>query len=100
MTPDSEKKPEQNDDTSDLSETEIADNNASAEQDATQQIIPQALSDEERQAQEAMQQWLRQVPEDQSRFLKEKYNHQHRQRRLEYQQGEWQPPENGAMERW
>ncbi len=55
------------------------------------------LSDEE---QQAMEQWLRKIPDDPSGLMRKKFEHQYRQRRLEYQQGTWQPPENEANKRW
>ncbi|NIB44566.1 VWA domain-containing protein [Pseudomaricurvus alkylphenolicus] len=57
----------------------------------------QELSDEEKQA---MEQWLRKIPDDPSGLMREKFKHQYRQRRKEYQQGTWQPPENEANKRW
>lgn len=55
------------------------------------------LSDEE---QQAMEQWLRKIPDDPSGLMRKKFEHQYRQRRMEYQQGTWQPPENEANKRW
>lgn len=55
------------------------------------------LSEEE---QQAMEQWLRQVPDDPSGLLRNKFEYQHRQLRRQYQTGEWSPPSNGANQRW
>jgi len=55
------------------------------------------LSDEE---QQAMEQWLRKIPDDPSGLMRKKFEHQYRQRRKEYQQGTWQPPANEANKRW
>lgn len=55
------------------------------------------LSDEE---QQAMEQWLRKIPDDPSGLMRKKFEHQYRQRRLEYKQGTWQPPANEANKRW
>ncbi len=68
-------------------------------QDA-QQAEPQAMTAEEREQQQALEQWLRQVPDDPGGLLRNKFKHQYRQRRLEYQNGNWQPPENDAHKRW
>lgn len=50
--------------------------------------------------QQALEQWLRQVPDDPSGLIRNKFDFQHRQRRQEYRAGQWEPPENGAYERW
>ncbi len=50
--------------------------------------------------QQALEQWLRQVPDDPSGLLRRKFEYQHRQLRQQYQRGEWTPPENDAAERW
>ncbi|GAB3091600.1 VWA domain-containing protein [Aestuariicella hydrocarbonica] len=55
------------------------------------------LSDEEKQA---MEQWLRKIPDDPSGLMRKKFEYQYRQRRLEYQQGSWLPPDNQANKRW
>lgn len=55
------------------------------------------LSDEE---QQAMEQWLRQIPDDPSGLMRKKFEYQYRQRLLESQRGYWQPPDNQASERW
>ncbi len=68
-------------------------------QDA-QQAETQAMTAEEREQQQALEQWLRQVPDDPGGLLRNKFKHQYRQRRLEYQNGSWQPPENDAHKRW
>ncbi len=55
------------------------------------------LSEEE---QQAMEQWLRKINDDPSGLMRKKFEHQYRQRVKQYQQGSWQPPENGANGRW
>lgn len=50
--------------------------------------------------QQAMEQWLRQIPDDPSGLLRNKFKHQHQMLRRRYQNGEWAPPENGANLRW
>ncbi|MFT6386790.1 MAG: Ca-activated chloride channel family protein [Cellvibrionaceae bacterium] len=55
------------------------------------------LSDEERQA---LEQWLRKVPDDPSGLLKRKFEYEHQKRRQLYQKGEWQLPKNNAHQRY
>ncbi|WP_346839871.1 VWA domain-containing protein [Microbulbifer sp. SAOS-129_SWC] len=50
--------------------------------------------------QQALDQWLRQVPDDPAGLMREKFKYQSLQRRRAYRAGEWQPPENGATQRW
>lgn len=55
------------------------------------------LTDEERQA---MEQWLRRVPDDPGGLLRNKFNYEHYKRNQEIMNGDWKAPENGAEERW
>ena len=55
------------------------------------------LTDEERQA---MEQWLRRVPDDPGGLLRNKFNYEHYKRNQEILNGEWSAPENGAEDRW
>lgn len=77
------------------------DNSEDAQQSGAEQSAqaPQEseLSEEE---QQAMEQWLRKIPDDPSGLMRKKFEHQYRQRRQEYQQGTWQPPANEANNRW
>ena len=57
----------------------------------------QALSEEQ---QQAMEQWLRQVPDDPSGLIRRKFEHQYHQRKEQYRAGTWKPPENQANQRW
>lgn len=50
--------------------------------------------------QQALDQWLRQVPDDPAGLMREKFKYESLQRRRAYRSGEWQPPENGATQRW
>jgi len=50
--------------------------------------------------QQALEQWLRQVPDDPGGLLRRKFQYQHRQLRKDYQRGDWLPPDNDANERW
>ena len=55
------------------------------------------LSDEERQA---MEQWLRRIPDDPGGLLRNKFNYEHYKLRQEKINGDWEPAENGAESRW
>jgi Ca-activated chloride channel family protein len=50
--------------------------------------------------QQAMEQWLRKIPDDPSGLMRKKFEHQYYQRRKQYQDGTWQPPQNDAINRW
>ncbi len=70
-----------------------------AEQQDAQAATPadDGLTDEERQA---MEQWLRRVPDDPGGLLRNKFNYEHYKRNQEMLNGEWSAPENGAEGRW
>lgn len=55
------------------------------------------LTDEERQA---MEQWLRRVPDDPGGLLRNKFNYEHYKRNQDIMNGDWEPPKNGAENRW
>lgn len=55
------------------------------------------LTDEERQA---MEQWLRRVPDDPGGLLRNKFNYEHYKRNQDIRNGDWTPPTNGAENRW
>lgn len=55
------------------------------------------LQDEEKQA---MEQWLRKIPDDPSGLMRKKFEYQYRQRRLQNQQDNWQLPGNQSEQRW
>lgn len=55
------------------------------------------LNDEE---QQAMEQWLRRVPDDPSGLLRNKFRYQYQQQQRERNMGEWQSPDNSADQRW
>ncbi len=50
--------------------------------------------------QQALEQWLRQIPDDPSGLLRQKFQHQYRERRKAYRAGTWEPPQNEANKRW
>jgi Ca-activated chloride channel family protein len=55
------------------------------------------LTDEERQA---MEQWLRRIPDDPGGLLRTKFNYEHYKRNQEILNGDWEPAEHGAEDRW
>lgn len=55
------------------------------------------LSPEE---QQALEQWLRKVPDDPSGLLKRKFNYEYNKRRRLYQEGKWDLPDNNAHQRY
>ncbi len=55
------------------------------------------LTDEERQA---MEQWLRRIPDDPGGLLRNKFNYEHYKRNQDIMNGDWEPAENGAENRW
>ncbi len=55
------------------------------------------LTDEERQA---MEQWLRRIPDDPGGLLRNKFNYEHYKLNQEKLNGDWSPDENGAEGRW
>ncbi len=65
-------------------------------QAATAQALDH-LSDE---AQQALQQWLRKIPDDPSGLLRRKFDYEYRKRSQLYQQGQWQLPKNNAHKRY
>lgn len=77
------------------SQSSSADNQA--QQALTDQAPDDGMTNEERQA---MEQWLRRVPDEPGLLLKNKFRDQYQKRRMQMYNGEWQAPENGADERW
>ncbi|WKD51313.1 VWA domain-containing protein [Microbulbifer spongiae] len=57
-------------------------------------------SDLDPETQQALDQWLRQIPDDPAGLMREKFKYESLQRRRAYRSGEWEPPENGATQRW
>jgi len=64
---------------------------------ATAKNSEKALSPEK---QQALEQWLRKVPDDPSGLLKRKFEYEYQLRRQLYQKGEWKLPENNAHQRY
>ncbi|WP_334078974.1 VWA domain-containing protein [Microbulbifer sp. M83] len=66
----------------------------------SQQKQPTAENALDPETQQALDQWLRQIPDDPAGLMREKFKYESLQRRREYRTGDWKPPENGATERW
>jgi len=65
---------------------------------ALEQIpLPDDLTQEQ---QQAMQQWLRKIPDDPSGLLRRKFEYEFDKRRQLYQQGQWELPKNNAHQRY
>ncbi len=96
---DSEEKSEQEKAAQAAKQTEEEQQQEQAEQQQVQEATPKddGLTDEERQA---MEQWLRRVPDDPGGLLRNKFNYEHYKRNQEILNGEWSAPENGAENRW
>ncbi|WP_444945031.1 VWA domain-containing protein [Microbulbifer sp. ZKSA006] len=54
----------------------------------------------DQETQQALDQWLRQIPDDPAGLMREKFKYESLQRRRAYRSGEWEPPKNGATQRW
>ena len=94
---------EQEEDSKDAEKAEEEKQNAEdqakeGEEEATPQEATESELDPEQQ--QALEQWLRQVPDDPGGLLRRKFQYQHRQLRKDYQSGDWQPPDNDANQRW
>ena len=50
--------------------------------------------------QQALNQWLRKVPDDPSGLMRNKFKHQYQQRLKEFRAGRWEPPNSGDDTRW
>lgn len=70
------------------------------ESDGEQQATGAEDSPLDREAQQALEQWLREIPDDPAGLMREKFKYESLQRRRAYRAGEWRPPENGATQRW
>lgn len=84
---------------SDQAQAQASSANGEKAEDQQQMAQPtpdDGLTDEERQA---MEQWLRRVPDEPGLLLKNKFRDQYQKRRMQMYNGEWQAPENGANER-
>jgi len=71
-----------------------------AQQDTKPQageIDPEKLTDEQKQA---LEQWLRRVPDDPGGLLRNKFRWQYQQNRQKRADGEFEPPKNNADQRW
>ncbi len=90
------------------SEKQEKQNNAQQNQEKTSkaenqdkgQLAKNSYENLSKEEQQALQQWLRKVPDDPSGLLRRKFEYEYRKRRQQYQQGEWQLPENNAHLRY
>lgn len=64
------------------------------------QLMAESESLEDAEQQQALEQWLRQVPDDPSGLLRRKFEYEHRRMRQQYRTDEWLPPENQSSRRW
>ena len=69
------------------------------EQQMAQAVKPME-NEEMTEEQQAMEQWLRKVPDDPSGLMRNKLKYEYNQMRRAYRRGEWRPPENDATKRW
>lgn len=67
------------------------------ELEAMRAALEEGLSDEEKQA---MEQWLRRVPDDPGGLLRNKFRYQYQQKREERHRGMWQTPAEQDNNRW
>ncbi|QIL89346.1 VWA domain-containing protein [Microbulbifer sp. SH-1] len=86
------------------SKQQQAQNGEQQEENEQEQSAQAQPSDQESpldpETQQALDQWLRQIPDDPAGLMREKFKYESLQRRRAYRSGEWQPPENGATQRW
>ncbi len=78
-------------------DTEKQDDLKTQEQQAAEQA---ELSPLDKEKQQALQQWIRKIPDDPSGLLRRKFEYEFQKRRDDYQQGEWKLPENNAHKRY
>ena len=82
--------------------TEQANKDENKDSDKGVLPTPEANTTEEKvskEEQQALQQWLRKVPDDPSGLLKRKFEYEFQKRRELYQQGDWELPKNNAHQR-
>lgn len=72
----------------------------SDEQPNNEQQMAAQETEEQSESDQALEQWLRKVPDDPSGLMKRKLQYQHNLRRKQYRAGTWEPPENEANTRW
>ena len=67
------------------------------EQAQVQELDPNKLTEEQKQA---LEQWLRRVPDDPGGLLRNKFKYQYQQNRQKKADGEFESPKNNADQRW
>ncbi|MCW8194139.1 VWA domain-containing protein [Proteobacteria bacterium 005FR1] len=65
-----------------------------------QQAAAGRENSEDAEQQQALEQWLRKVPDDPSGLLRRKFEYEHRRMRQQYRTGDWLPPQDDAYRRW
>ncbi len=85
------------DESTEAANAEQGEEDTEASVDGEQPFTEESLTDEQRQA---MEQWLRQIPDDPSGLIKRKFEYQYHQRKEQYRSGDWAPPTNEANKRW
>ncbi|MBX2807543.1 MAG: VWA domain-containing protein [Cellvibrionaceae bacterium] len=73
---------------------------AQTDQASAENATDDALADLSTEQQQALQQWLRKIPDDPSGLLRRKFDYEYRKRSQLYQQGQWQLPKNNAHQRY
>ena len=96
-TEQSEDNTEQQEEASPSQEEALSNQEEASSLDENQTPLPENSTQEE---QQAMQQWLRKIPDDPSGLLRRKFEYEFNKRRQLYQQGQWELPENNAHERY
>lgn len=98
----SEQEQSEQDKQSEKDQEQQAESQQQDQQESEQQAnaSPQEESSLDPETQQALDQWLRQIPDDPAGLMREKFKYESLQRRRAYRSGEWQPPENGATQRW
>lgn len=80
--------------------TQAADETEPQGEDQSATALADSNQTETSEEQQALEQWLRQVPDDPSGLLRRKFEYEHRKMRQQYRAGDWLPPENQSYKRW
>lgn len=77
-----------------------ADDKKQDEQTQSQQALVDSDQEELTEEQQSLEQWLRRVPDDPGRLLRNKFRHETQQRQLEIDSSKWNTAENSGEQRW
>lgn len=94
-----EEGPEENSEQDSQDQSQLPENGDNQEPQGPEPM-QSAEPSEDGEAAQAAEQWLNEIPDDPTGLMRNKLKHQHQLRRQQYYQGEWEPPENGALERY